>query len=127
MTNPLSLAPVWQPYAIFRLHVEKNMHFSRDIIDNSFSSLPYFDFSLKDKQLETIHHVMNGFSTICVLPTGYGKSICFVAPPLLYDQVSFLLLHRHITACIQGDKVQIYKFFIHSNWKILMQYINMHA
>ena len=68
---------------------DRNMHFSKDIIDKAFTSLPYFNFALKDKQLETIYHVMNGYSTICVLPTGFGKSLCFVAPPLLHDQVIY--------------------------------------
>ena len=63
------------------------MSYAMEEIIRAFSSLPHFNHPLKDKQLHTIYNVLNGYSTMCNLPTGYGKSLCFVAPPLIMDKV----------------------------------------
>ena len=50
-----------------------------------------FGFEAKEKQLEATTAVMKGgpkTNTVFVaLPTGYGKSMCYLAPPLLLDKV----------------------------------------
>lgn len=42
---------------------------------------------LKDEQMQIIRHIVNGKSCLCVLPTGFGKSVCFYAPPVVLDVV----------------------------------------
>jgi ATP-dependent DNA helicase RecQ len=46
---------------------------------------------LKDKQEELISHYMNGNDVIGLLPTGYGKSLCYLLPPLLSNKVMFII------------------------------------
>lgn len=40
---------------------------------------------LKDEQIETMEAVYNGKDVFVLLPTGYGKSICYECLPFLYD------------------------------------------
>ena len=47
-------------------------------------------YSFRAQQLETMRLVLDRKDTFCVLPTGYGKTDCFILPPLLLDQVNFL-------------------------------------
>ena len=47
---------------------------------------------LKDKQVEVIEELMKGNSVFAMLPTGYGKSLCFWLPPLLLAKVSTFLI-----------------------------------
>jgi len=44
-----------------------------------------FNFKLKREQLDIIQAICKGRDVNAVLPTGFGKSICFVVPPLLAD------------------------------------------
>ena len=39
--------------------------------------------NLKDKQVEVITSFVNGNNVFAYLPTGYGKSICYMIMPLL--------------------------------------------
>ena len=47
-----------------------------------------FSFKVKAKQLDVVSSVLNENDTFAVLATGYGKSICYVLPPLIMDKVS---------------------------------------
>lgn len=47
--------------------------------------------SLKDKQIEVINELLSGNDVIGLLPTGYGKSMCFILPPLLVKKVIFIV------------------------------------
>ncbi len=40
-------------------------------------------FQLKDKQKEIIQTILKGYNCIGLLPTGFGKSMCFIVPTLL--------------------------------------------
>ena len=42
---------------------------------------------MKPKQLEVITAVLNGQDVFAVLPTGFGKSLCFAALPFMFDQL----------------------------------------
>jgi superfamily II DNA helicase RecQ len=51
-----------------------------------------FNFHLKDEQVEVIRGILNGTDMFAVLPTGFGKSLTFMLPPILLDQVSFYVV-----------------------------------
>ena len=41
--------------------------------------------SLKEKQIEVIVNLVKGNDVFAVLPTGYGKSSCYICLPKVYD------------------------------------------
>jgi ATP-dependent DNA helicase RecQ len=47
--------------------------------------------SIKDKQYEVINHYMNKNDVIGLLPTGYGKSLCYLLPPLISNKAIFII------------------------------------
>lgn len=47
--------------------------------------------NLKDKQHELISHYINGNDVVGLLPTGYGKSLCYLLPPLISNKVIFII------------------------------------
>jgi RecQ family ATP-dependent DNA helicase len=46
---------------------------------------------LKDKQIEVINNLLLGNDVIGLLPTGYGKSICYLIPPLVTKKIIFII------------------------------------
>ena len=54
---------------------------------NALLSLYNFQFKIKEKQLQLISSVLKQQDTFAVLPTGYGKSTCYVLPPLILEKV----------------------------------------
>ncbi|XP_070542619.1 ATP-dependent DNA helicase RecQ-like [Ptychodera flava] len=46
-----------------------------------------FPYELKPEQLAIIKNVINGHHTCGILPTGFGKSDCFVFPQLALDEI----------------------------------------
>ena len=48
-----------------------------------------FNLQLKPEQKETIQNILERKDSMAVLPTGFGKSMCYVLPPLILDKVSF--------------------------------------
>ena len=52
----------------------------------------YFGYdSLKEEQSEIIDSILANNDTIGLLPTGYGKSICFNIPALLFDGITIVI------------------------------------
>ena len=49
-----------------------------------------FDFELKQHQTDVIRHILQKEDVFAILPTGYGKSLCYVLPPLMLDKVVVL-------------------------------------
>ena len=47
--------------------------------------------NLKDKQFEAINNLLLGNDVIGLLPTGYGKSMCYLIPPLVTKKVIFII------------------------------------
>ncbi len=47
--------------------------------------------SIKDKQYEIINHYMNKHDVVGLLPTGYGKSLCYLLPPLISNKAIFII------------------------------------
>jgi ATP-dependent DNA helicase RecQ len=46
---------------------------------------------LKDKQIEVINELLLGHDVIGLLPTGYGKSMCYIIPPLITKKIMFII------------------------------------
>lgn len=46
---------------------------------------------LKDKQIDIITNLLNGCDIVGLLPTGYGKSLCYMLPPLLCKKVMIII------------------------------------
>ena len=51
-------------------------------------TLDSLNFTAKPEQLGVIYRHMLSKHEYCVLPTGFGKSVCFYAPPLALNKVS---------------------------------------
>lgn len=47
--------------------------------------------NLKDKQFEVINQLLLGNDVIGLLPTGYGKSMCYIIPPLVTKKIIFII------------------------------------
>ena len=47
--------------------------------------------NLKEKQYEVINELLLGNDVIGLLPTGYGKSLCYLLPPLLTKKTIFII------------------------------------
>jgi superfamily II DNA helicase RecQ len=48
---------------------------------------PALPANLKPEQLTIVGNLLGGKNTFGVLPTGYGKSICYALPALFKDEV----------------------------------------
>ena len=47
--------------------------------------------SLKPKQIEIISNFVDGKDVVGLLPTGYGKSMCYLVPPLITKKTIFII------------------------------------
>ena len=78
---------------------------------------------MKPKQLEVVMGFLKGHDVFGVLPTGFGKSLCFGSLPSIFDQLlsekdsSIVLLITPLTA-IMKDQV---------NLAILHKFIKCHS
>ena len=57
-----------------------------------------WDFVLKREQTEVIQMVLEKQNVIAILPTGFGKSMMYLLPPLLLDEVGCALIMKATTA-----------------------------
>ena len=46
---------------------------------------------LKEKQFDVINELLLGKDVIGLLPTGYGKSLCYLLPPLVTKKTIFII------------------------------------
>ena len=54
--------------------------------------LKYWNISeLKDKQIQVINELLCNNDVIGLLPTGYGKSLCYIIPPLVTKKIMFII------------------------------------
>ncbi len=52
----------------------------------------YFGYSeLKEKQYSVINELLTGNDVIGLLPTGYGKSMCYILPPLVTKKTMIII------------------------------------
>jgi RecQ family ATP-dependent DNA helicase len=56
--------------------------------------------NLKEKQEEIINELLNGNDVVGILPTGYGKSLCYILPPLLIKNKIMLIVSPLISLMI---------------------------
>ena len=75
---------------------------------------------LKDKQFTVINELLLGNDVIGLLPTGYGKSLCYLLPPLVTKKVMFIISPLISLMDDQKDKLSKIKIpcaALHSNNK----------
>ena len=56
------------------------------------------NYVLKEEQRRLIQLILDGQSCLGILPTGYGKSLTYILPPLLADEVRL----KHAQVSISG-------------------------
>jgi RecQ family ATP-dependent DNA helicase len=81
----------------------------------------YWDITnLKEKQIEVINELLLGNDVIGLLPTGYGKSLCYLIPPLVAKKTIFIISPLISLMDDQIDKLHKMKIpcaALHSNCK----------
>ncbi len=60
----------------------------KDVFENLVKSKYHFDYNLKEQQIEIIGKVLKQKNVMGCLCTGFGKSSCFLIPPLIWDEVN---------------------------------------
>ena len=64
----------------------ENIDIFHGALENSLKKLNKSDLEIKEHQYEAIKSVVvQGKDTVCVLPTGYGKSLIFQILPFILD------------------------------------------
>ena len=69
--------------------------------------------ALKPKQMQVVSGIISGRDVFAILPTGFGKSLCFACLPGIYDRVmplgepSIVLVLTPLTA-IMKDQVRVW-------------------
>lgn len=65
----------------------------KDVLEyfDSLKSVYKISFDLKSEQLKVLLATLNQQNAFAVLPTGYGKTMCFALIPLLLDEVNTFL------------------------------------
>ena len=58
-----------------------------DVYENRIKCKFHFNFELKDEQVEVVESILRGNHTVGVFPTGFGKSVCYLLPPLILDEI----------------------------------------
>ncbi len=71
--------------------IVSNMALSKHI--ESVKTQYKMNFMLKKQQLDSIKKMMEKEDSMVSLPTGFGKSIIYLLPPLIMDDVSIILFH----------------------------------
>ena len=71
-----------------------------------------YSYDLNEKQLKVVASLLSGKDTFCVLPTGFGKSDCFILPPLLLEEVRHMCFQDLINVGIHtaGDTKHSFVF-----------------
>ena len=55
-----------------------------------------FDYEVQPKVAEAVSHIIEKKDVFCLFPTGGGKSNCYVLPPLLLDEVIYIVYCYHL-------------------------------
>ena len=81
--------------------------------------------TLKDKQIEVVRKFLEGHDVFGVLPTGYGKSICFACLPLIFDHLSGL--KESSIVIVVAPLVAIMKDQVCSTWSCLLYHVILYV
>ena len=57
------------------------------VVDHFNSIKDKFNFDLKKEQVEIIAQLILGRDVTALLPTGFGKSMCFILPPIMKNMI----------------------------------------
>jgi hypothetical protein len=69
--------------------------------DFAVSNFPQLPPNLKRLQGEAVHAILTKKDLICILPTGYGKTLCILLPIIIISKVQILFLITCMTmVCI---------------------------
>ena len=60
------------------------------IIDDSIKEKFKID-KLKSKQKKVINAILDGKDVVALLPTGYGKSMCYLVPPMINNKAVIVI------------------------------------
>ena len=47
-------------------------------------------YELKEEQEQVICNILNGKNVFAVLPTGYGKTMCYTVLPIMFNKVCII-------------------------------------
>jgi len=65
---------------------------------------------LKDKQIDAIKACIDNIDTLVLLPTGYGKSMCYLIPPLVTKKI--MLIVSPLISLMEDQKEKLIKMKI---------------
>lgn len=95
-------------------------------IDKEFkSAFPAFDFSLKELQKEAIQNVSEGRNTLCILPTGAGKSVIYWMSGVMSKGVTIVVSPLIALIAEQAEKIREHGYEVvafHSSMSSQKQY-----
>lgn len=100
--NPLKSSSRLIPMHEYELAVEA-------VLQKNFNSL-----RLKELQKSVILHILRGEDTVAVLPTGYGKSVCFQIPALVLEGITVVV--SPLIALIENQLVELAQKQIPAKW-----------
>ena len=88
---------------------------TKSVILNCIQTLGYSE--LKTEQLKVIMEFLRGRDVFAILPTGFGKTLCYVCLPLIFDKLtrtasSIILVVTPLNA-IMKDQVCNYVYAIY--------------
>jgi len=63
-------------------------------------------FDVKDEQLKAAKSVLEGRNVLVLLPTGYGKTLCFVIPTVVKNEESPITLIISPLTALMNDQMQ---------------------
>ena len=85
--------------------------------------LKYWDFdTLKDKQISVINEILTGNDVVGLLPTGYGKSMCYILPSLITKKTIFII--SPLISLMDDQKEKLIKMELSLNYKFLVKQKN---
>ena len=73
-------------------YIKKNIHDIKRILQDK-----QFHLQLKSEQKEIIQNVLERKDSKAMLPTGFGKSMCYVPPLILGKVRSYMQIFSHDT------------------------------